>query len=209
VLDACAKPIRFISDHAEHGDNLVKQRVKVLRAIVGELLLGLPPDELIRIELGRVGGQVFDVKPRVILTDRCDRIALVLGRLVPDQNHVVPKMTQQVAQEGCHVHLRDVVVEDLVIETETLLSGTHRDGRDDRQLVATIAMADHGRLATWRPGALQGRNEQEPGFVEEDQMCLQASGVFFTLGQRSRFQRCTASSLRSSARRSGFCTLQL
>jgi hypothetical protein len=88
-----------------------------------------------------------------------------------------PEVTEQSAKARGHVQLRDVVAQDLAVQARTPLRA-HGDRGNDRQLVVAAPAPEHGRLAARRPGMLQRRNEQEPGFVKEHDVGLQAPGVF-------------------------------
>ena len=112
------------------------------------------------------------------------------------------------AEELTDFLLPDVLEVKLVEKAQPLPFRADGDARDHRDLVPPIAMVDHRRLATRRPGFGNVRNEQESGFICKDYMGAQPRGFFFTRGQSFCFQRAMASSSRSMARVSGFWWLQ-
>ena len=51
----------------------------------------------------------------------------------------------------------------------------------------TVAMVDYRRVADGTPGLVDGGNQEEAGFVDENDVGCQPRGVFFTAGQTARF----------------------
>ncbi len=131
-------------------------------------------------------------------------VSLVCPGVVEQRDHRAAEMTKQVTKELADFHLADVVEVETVIEPQSLTLGAHRDARDDRHLVPAVAMPDDRRLAARSPGTQDVGDQEEPRFVAENEVGAQPSGVFFTLGHSSRFQRAITRSSRSTARRSGF-----
>ena len=113
-------------------------------------------------------------------------------------------MSQQVAEENAYLLVPDVVEVKLVEKAQTLTLRADGDSRDDGDLVSPVAMPKHRSLATRGPGLDDIRNQQESGFVREDDMGPQPRSVFFTRGQSFRFHCSIDFSFRSTARFSGF-----
>jgi len=111
-------------------------------------------------------------------------------------------------EEDAHLLLPDVVEPKLVIEAEVLALGTDGDARDHGDSLSPIPRAQDRSLAPRSPGLDYVGDQQEPGFVDEDEVGAQPRGLFFTRAQSFCFQRSMACSSRSSARRSGFWWLQ-
>lgn len=76
--------------------------------------------------------------------------------------------------------------------------------RDEGDLLAAVTMALDRGLPTWRPSLADWWDQEKSGLVDEDEVGPQPCGVFFIRGHSSRFHRSISSSLRSTARRSGF-----
>jgi len=112
------------------------------------------------------------------------------------------------AEEHADLFLPDVLEVELVVEAQAVSSRAYGDSRDDRDFVPLIAMTMNRSLASWCPGLDHIRDQQESGFVDEDDVGAQPRSVFFTRGQSCRFQRSMAPSSRSAARVSGFWWLQ-
>lgn len=135
------------------------------------------------------------------LTERCP---LVRSGVVQEDDHRATQMTQQVAQELTDLGLSDVGPVKLVVQPQAVAPGTHRDRRDHRDLVSTVAVTMERSLSSGGPGAHHDRDQEEPRFVREDEVGTQPCGVFFTRFQSFRFHSAMALSSRSTARRSGF-----
>lgn len=117
-------------------------------------------------------------------------------------------MSEQMAEEEADLLLPDIAKPKLVVEAEMLSLGTDRDSRDHGDSVAPIAVAQDRSVATRSPGLDHVGDQQEAGFVGEDEVGAQPRGFFFIRGQSFCFQRSMACSSRSAARRSGFWWLQ-
>ena len=181
---------------------------QVIGAPVRKARLGIGPNAFVRIELGRVGREKLEVKPRVAVAELSDRRALVDRRVVQQHDNVTPQVTQEMAEEGADVGLADVVAVAAEVEPDAVAHGTDRKPGDDGETIVAIAVVDAGRPAARSPGPAQGRDQEEARFVDEDEVRFPARCVFFTWGQRVRFQRSIRCSSRSSARRSGFWGLR-
>lgn len=71
-----------------------------------------------------------------------------------------------------------------------------------------IAVKQDGGLPHRAPRFTDGGDQEEARLVDKDDVGHQPRGVFFTVGQTSRFQSAMARSSRSMARHSGFWWLQ-
>ncbi|MDB6105310.1 MAG: hypothetical protein JWO52_5309, partial [Gammaproteobacteria bacterium] len=77
------------------------------------------------------------------------------------------------------------------------------DGGD--LLIVLAPLPKHRGVPAQTPGAAHQGSHEHAGFVEENDGCIQARGVFFTRGQSCSIQAWMRSSSRSKARRVGFC----
>ena len=115
------------------------------------------------------------------------------------------QLPQQLTQKRTDLFLCDVVIEEQVIQTQTVPLGAQRDSGNHRNFVAaTLAMMLNGSRAPRRPSLDHQRSQQKARFIGKYYVGAQPRGVFFTRGQSFRFQRSMAFSSRSKARRSGF-----
>ena len=193
-----------LSNPVDGSDEILHQLLDIVGTSVSEVALGLRPYAFIGIEFRRVRGEVFDAQARVSPQQVFERFPMVGAGVVQQGNHWPLQVLQQVAEKRTDFLLPDVLEVELVEEAQPLPFRADGDTRDHRDLVPPIAMVDHRRLTTRRPGLGDVRDQQEAGFIRKDYMGAQPRGVFFTRGQSVCFQRAMASSSRSMARVSGF-----
>ena len=132
------------------------------------------------------------------------RFSVVRCRVVEDGDHWTTQVSQEIAEEHAHFLVPNVVEVKLVEKAQMLALGADGDSRNDGDLVPSVTMPMHGSLAARGPSLDHIRDQQEPGFVREDDIGAQPRSVFFTRGQSFRFHCRIASSSRSTARFSGF-----
>ena len=147
---------------------------------------------------------MLDVQPGVSEEERIKRLPLVSPGVVQQGDDGSAKVAQEVTEKHTDFQVPDVVEKEVAVESQALASSADGDSGDDGHLVAAVAMAVHGRLPSRCPSLEEVRDQEESGFVNEDEVGAQPCGVFFTRGQVFRFQRSMAASSRSTARRSGF-----
>ena len=147
---------------------------------------------------------MLNVETRMLPLELAQGIPLVSFRVVQERNHRAAKMPQQMAKELADLLLPDILVIELVIQTQVVSSRADGDSGDDGDFVPPIAVAVDGSATTRCPGLGDMGDQQESRLVGEDEMGAQPRGVFFTRGQSFRFQRSMAFSSRSTARVSGF-----
>jgi hypothetical protein len=207
-VHASTQPARGVLEAVQCGVEAPVEGIEIVGATVRQASLGVGPHHLVRIELGGVGREELELETRVTPAQLPDRLALVDRSVVHKHDQVAAQVAQQIAEKGTDVGLLDVVAVAAEVKSYALANGTDRDGGDDREAIVSVAVVDTGRVATRRPGPPQGGDQEEARLVGEDEVRPPARCVFFTLGQRVRFQRSMRSSSRSSARRSGFCGLR-
>lgn len=147
---------------------------------VGQLVLGPAPHTLGWVELGRVGGEVFETKARVAREQSPDKRAAVDVGAVEQHDHGAAKMTKQVAQEGHDVGGAEVLVQ-LAAEVEATATpkGTEGEGGKHRDSIVLLPVAQQGRMTAWRPGAPHAGRQLVSRFVKEDEVGTQPRSVFF------------------------------
>jgi hypothetical protein len=147
---------------------------------------------------------VFDMETGMLALEFCQRFSLVRSRIVEDGDHWTTQVPQEVAEEHAHLLLPNVVEVKLVEKAQVLALRADGDSRDDGDFVPSVTMPMHWSLAARGPGLDDIGDQQEPGFVGEDDMGTQPRSFFFTRGQSFRFHCSIDSSSRSTARFSGF-----
>lgn len=138
------------------------------------------------------------------MTEGTDRIPLVNAPVVPHEDDRSSEMPKQVSKEGADLGVLDVLGVEAGVQAEASTAGAHRDAGDHGDSIPPLPVVEERRLAAWRPGLADARNQEKARLVDEDEVGTQPRGFFLMRGHSSRFQRSIASSLRSKARRSGF-----
>jgi len=141
----------------EHGGEFRQ----VVGAAVGEGVVQLVPDPLIRIELGRIGGEALEVQPGIGAAEVADRVAFVRFPVVPDDNDAATKMPEEMAQELADFWLLDILGVPLEVEPEALAARADGEGRDRGELVVLVAVRGAGSFPARPPGAADWRNQEE------------------------------------------------
>jgi hypothetical protein len=141
---------------------------------------------------------------RIYAAEHSKRFSFVGSRIVKQGNNRPAQLTQEITEEFADFSMTDITGEKAEIQTEALTAGADRDARYDRDLISAISMMNDWCFTARRPSAKNVGNQQESGFVAENNVGAQPRSVFFILGHSAFFQCSMASSFRSNARRSGF-----
>lgn len=193
----------------EGGAHVAGQDEQVVRPAVGQDSLGELPDVLVRVQLGGVGRKVLDAEAPEAAAQSLDQGSAMDLDAIPEHDEGAAKVAEQLAHERADVGRLEVVARMAPeVESAVVAARAERDGREDRDPVVPLPVAQRGRVALRCPGAAHRRRQEEAALVEEDEVGAQPCGVFFTRGQSWAFHRAMASSSRSSALRSGFWELQ-
>jgi len=139
----------------------------VLGRRIGEIVLGLGPDKLLRIDLWRIRWKGEDMKPLVPAQEFFDDDALVDGAAVPEQHHRPPQMAKQVPQESDDLHAGDVLAVETEVKPKALARGGYREGGDCGNSIPPVAVPEDGGLPDRRPSLADVRDEEKSAFVEE------------------------------------------
>ena len=153
-------------------------------AAIGEAGLKVIPDLFVGVELGRIGGEAFDLEPRIARQQSVQRGSLVNGAAVPDQDDVSAQMLQQQAQESRDLDVGQVGEMQMAVKSEAFSQGADSDGGDRGDLFVTVPMEEDRSLSSGSPCSPHRGREHEPAFVEKSQVRLQSAGFFFNSTQR-------------------------
>lgn len=135
--------------------------VDVVGSTVGQGSLELRPYSLVRIQVGCVGRESFQVEPRKAAAEFPNRFTSVLSKVIPDDEHVSSQMAQEVAEELADLGVLDVLAVELDIEADAAALRTDRNAGDGGDTVVPILMSMNRRLAARSPRPTNGRNQEE------------------------------------------------
>src|SRR6185312_14741830 len=166
---------------------------------IGQLvMLEVPPDVFGGVELRGIRRQRFDLHRTLerfeVLAH--ERAAMDRGT-VPDNQQPLSYLLTQRVQELDDLRPFDGAGKEPEVEA------SEGNARDNRELMPIEVILQDRGLPFGRPGLHPRGPLAQSRLVDEDDDSALSCGVFFRAGQRSRFQRAMAGSLRSSARELG------
>lgn len=183
MTEAGDKAVRRAAEAANGQPEFPAQFVQVVAAAVLQLApLEQVPNALIRIELGRVGGQTLKMQPggRASGEEGLHRLAAVDRRAVPQHEQLAANLAQELTEEGDHR---------LAPKRGRLDAGEEpaigRDRADDAEVVMGEGRAEHRCLAHRRPGAGDEGEQIEAGFIYEEDRALLSTGFASRAGHVS------------------------
>ncbi len=141
-------------------------------------------------------GMSFQPSPQVL-----DRVEVGCVRWQKRNQDAPAQGVQVIAYQAASVRLQTIALVQPEQAVAARQSGNHRD------VVPVEVKLDDRRLPDRSPSAHPCGPLADTGFVDKYDHSALSPGFFLSLGQVLRFQLRTASSLRSSARFSGFCAL--
>lgn len=145
---------------------------------VGQGAVGLVPDIFGRVEFRRIGREKVRMESWMGVEPLLDFPTAMDRSPIPQQDHRPPKMPEQVLQERSDIQPREIAGTKVKIEGQPPSSGRHGQGTDRRDPVLLVEIVNDRRFPFGGPGAGHVRDEQETGFIEEDQMGPTSFGVF-------------------------------
>ena len=154
---------------------------EVRRAAIGEFLaLDIAPQQLDRVEVGRVAGQPFLAQPSALAREvGLHDPALVGGQAVPHQDDSpASEVASQLFQEGDQAFGAVAARPDLEIQTAALPVPAVSQGRRHRDFSPVEGVDQPRRLAARRPGAADRGPLGDTALVLEEDPGLAAPSVF-------------------------------
>lgn len=176
---------------------------------VSELgVLGMAPESLDRIEIGRVSRKPFDVEPlRAAFVQLADGRAMDVEPVHHDDERS-PMLAPESAEIAHHVRRPNV----LLLHGEVLpnfgASRQDAEAADHAQAVVSLRHDLLRSLPDRGPSPTIQRLQTKAGFIEKDEDGVPATRLFLIRGQSCERHRAIAASFRSLARRCGFCGLK-
>jgi len=211
LADAAVQMSLGLTELAQALEQVDAELLDIVRSAVGQRMFGMVPGSLNRVELRGVGGQALQMQARVACAQGRQvgfRAGCVDGRAVPDHDDLSAKMLEQVPEKVVDLLVRDILRMQTEVETQAPALGADRQSADDGYACVVVPVTHDRGLSDGCPGAPDGRDQHEAGFVDEDDVGTQPRSVFFTRGQSRRFHCSMRFSSRSMARRSGFWQLK-
>ncbi len=145
---------------------------------VGQGAIGLGPDVFRRIELWRVGRELFHVESWMGGDPLVDFFTAMDRAPIPEQDDGSPQMPEQVLQERSDIQAGEIATTQPKVERHPSPLGRHGQGTDRRHPILLRAVAHDRRAAFRGPGARHVGDEQEARFIKEDEVGTTSRGVF-------------------------------
>lgn len=143
------------------GEEMVLEITDIIGPAVGERGLELRPDALVGVEIGCISGEVFQVESGMGGGIFPYQLSPVGDPTVPEDDDMSGDVADEMAQEGKHLLLADVMGIELEVEGDVFADRTHRDAGDGAQAIVAQAVEEKGGLPSGCPGAFGRRDEQE------------------------------------------------
>jgi len=164
--DTATQSFRRAPNLIDGSDDGLHQLVHVERTTIGEVPFRQGPNALIGVEIGSIGGKVFDMQARVTAEELGERRAGVGGGVVQQNDDRTAEVAQQFLEKEDDFFLPDVVEEKQIVEAQALSLGADRDPRDDGDFIpASLAMALEGRRPLGGPSSNHQGSQEEARFI--------------------------------------------
>jgi hypothetical protein len=208
LFDASAEERRRGGQATDFFGQDVHEGGRRIGTAVGQVGLEVIPHAFVGVQFRGVRRERFQVEPGRAAEQFLHGVPPMNAAIVQQHDEVAGDLTQQGAEERRDLVALDIVLIQLAVQRAVAAPRADRDARDGRDAVVRIPVAQDRGLAHRTPCLADRGDQEEAGFVEEDEMGRQPCGVFFTRGQTEPFHAAMAASSRSRARRSGVWWLQ-
>ncbi len=121
--DAAAQFGRGLPDAVDGANDVFHQLIDMVRTTVGEFPFGQRPDSFVGIEVRGVGGKMLDVKAGMSLEQVLERLPLVRGGVIQQNDDRAAQMPQQFTQKPADLLLPDVVKKEQIVEAKRCRRG--------------------------------------------------------------------------------------
>lgn len=166
------------SDSFNRAPDTMLQMVNGKWRCIREPLLGLRPDIFIGIDFRSVGGESVRMNPGMPMQESAHLAPAMNRSAIPYQFNRSPKLSQQLAQERNHFQSGNIASMELRTQSQTVATGRHRDTRNNREPIPSVAVSQNRRFTDRCPCSPDSGNKQKPAFVKECQMCVLLPGLF-------------------------------
>jgi hypothetical protein len=186
-VDASAQEALRGGQRADFVGQHVHQLGLGIRTAVGQDALEVVPDAFIGIQFGSIRGERHQVEAARAGKQILDSIGTMDLRIVQKNNQMTADLPEEMAQESLDLFALDVVLIQQAIERTMQALGADGNTGDRGDSVVAVAVTHHRGLPHRAPCFPYGGNQEEPGFVDEDDVGCQPCGVFFTAGHTVDF----------------------
>jgi len=166
------------SEIPEVVDKQGEQVLLAVGAAVSKGALEGGPHAFVGVQFRGVGRERFQVKTRKPGTEVGQGTALVNWGVVQQNKEVSPQVPQEFTHEDADLRAMDVDRVEMAVQPHVPIPRADREAGDSGDAIMAIDVVVQGRVAARAPGPAHRGNQQEAGFVDEDDMGCQPCGVF-------------------------------
>lgn len=130
----------------------------------------LVPNEFSRIQFRSIGGEKLHMNSPMPRQEPLHLFAAVNGSTVPEQEDRSAQVLEQILEKGAHIQSVKIPTAELSVKRQAFPLGRHCKCTDSRNPVLFIEMVENRSFASGSPGPGHVRDQQEPRFIQKDQM---------------------------------------
>jgi hypothetical protein len=162
--------------------DVVQRGVQVVYIVGNDVrqapIFRLVPNMLDRIEVRSVCRKPFQLKPRVGTGQKLSRSGTMRRQAIPHQDDGATQVGVKLLHELNEIRRSRVVIQQLVVQSQSQCPRRTSDGYDGRDSIASIRRALQGGTPLRRPDSSSQRLQQEAAFVDENQASLAFEALF-------------------------------
>ena len=156
----------------------------IVRCEAGSVFTHLGPNKFNRIELWSIDRKIIHIHTRILGKKLLHELTFVDGMVVPHQNYLARNNPQHPLQDSDHLFAPQTAP---IRARGQLAPVAVRPDQQCTQQVQPLVMLQAGaedrRLSTWRPTALEQRDQRETAFIFKYQRGSQFTPLFLSLAR--------------------------
>jgi hypothetical protein len=168
-----------------------------MRCKVGGIFADLSPNKLVRVEFWSTDWKVIRMQTRVPINKVLNKLVLMDGMVIPDQDNLAWNGPQNLLQENHHLFATQAAPKRTGCQPDSTIQADQQCTQQVQPLVMLQAGANGRRVPAWCPAALERRDPRKAAFIFKDQRGSQFTPLFLSLA------RPCVSSKQFSPRRAG------
>lgn len=157
---------------------VASQLLTGFRDAVRQISFSMSPHLFHRIQFRCIARETVDMQAWLLDKEGFDLCASVDFSAIPNNEHMSPQMTQQLAQERNDLQSGNIVGMEPHVKPQPPAPGRNSQDADDRYFVPPITVPQDRGLANWSPCPTDVGNQQKSTLVEKPQMGPKSFGLF-------------------------------
>lgn len=145
---------------------------------IRQVSFSMGPHMFHRVQFRCIARKTIDMQAWLLSKESFDLSASVDFSAIPNNEHMSPQMTQQLAQERNYLQSSDIIGMESHVKPQPSASGRNSQDADNRYFVPPVAVPQDRGLANWSPCPTDVGNQQKSALVEKPQMGTKSFGLF-------------------------------